>query len=164
MNHGLDTDTEVFFYEPDFYVLSNFSAFEVIVWGHQFKTAEHAYQFAKFTGSPDLFENDAHYDIAERVKAASSAHDAYQIAQQHELERRLDWLYVRVGKMAEILAAKTRQHAYVRKKLLDTGGRTLIENSWRDGFWGWGHDREGKNTLGRLWMDLRAELRRPAGT
>ena len=29
MNHKLDTDQQVFFYEQDFYVLSNFSAFRV---------------------------------------------------------------------------------------------------------------------------------------
>ena len=30
MNHKLDTDKQVFFYEQDFYVLSNFSAFTLI--------------------------------------------------------------------------------------------------------------------------------------
>ena len=50
------------------------------------------------------------------------------------------------------------QHEYVRRKLLETGRRDLVEDSWRDGFWGWGEDRVGKNMLGRLWMDIRDEL------
>jgi predicted NAD-dependent protein-ADP-ribosyltransferase YbiA (DUF1768 family) len=28
-----------------------------------------------------------------------------------------------------------------------------------DDFWGWGPNRDGKNMLGRLWMEIRAELR-----
>ncbi|WP_411543268.1 NADAR domain-containing protein, partial [Escherichia coli] len=44
------------------------------------------------------------------------------------------------------------QHEYVRRKLLATGNRCLIENSWRDDFWGWGPNRDGKNMLGTLWM------------
>ena len=39
-----------------------------------------------------------------------------------------------------------------------TGDRTLIENSWRDDFWGWGPNRDGQNMLGKLWMEVRAEL------
>lgn len=34
-----------------------------------------------------------------------------------------------------------------------------VENSWRDDFWGWGPNRDGQNMLGRLWMEIRAELR-----
>jgi hypothetical protein len=34
----------------------------------------------------------------------------------------------------------------------------LIENSWRDDFWGWGPNRDGKNQLGKLWMEIRSEL------
>lgn len=54
-NHKVDTDTHVFFYEQDFYVLSNFSSFEVR-WPHHepeapwFKTAEHLYHYLKFAG------------------------------------------------------------------------------------------------------------------
>lgn len=33
-----------------------------------------------------------------------------------------------------------------------------IAYSWRDSFWGWGPNRDGRNMLGRLWMELRAEI------
>lgn len=39
-----------------------------------------------------------------------------------------------------------------------TGDRELVEDSWRDDFWGWGPNRDGQNMLGKLWMELRAEL------
>lgn len=64
----------------------------------------------------------------------------------------------------DILRAKADQHEYVRRKLLATGDRELVENSWRDDFWGWGPNRDGKNMLGKLWMEIRAELRAKALT
>ncbi len=149
--HGLDTEREVFFYEQDFYVLSNFSAFNLQWNGHTYQTSEHAYQAAKFTGHRD--------DIAALIARAPSAHEAFKIAERHKEDRRPTWDRIKVMTMGFILRAKVEQHEYVRRKLLETGDRTLIENSWRDDFWGWGPNRDGKNMLGRLWMEVRAELR-----
>jgi predicted NAD-dependent protein-ADP-ribosyltransferase YbiA (DUF1768 family) len=50
MNHKLDTDTQVFFYEQEFYVLSNFSAFNLRFGGITFPTSEHCYHWHKFIG------------------------------------------------------------------------------------------------------------------
>ena len=47
--------------------------------------------------------------------------------------------------MKEILRKKVSQHPYVKKKLLETDDRELIEDSWRDSFWGWGPNKDGKN-------------------
>lgn len=60
--------------------------------------------------------------------------------------------------MRDILRAKVNQHDYVRRKLLATGSRELIEDSWRDDFWGWGPNRDGQNMLGKLWTEIRSEL------
>lgn len=46
--HGLDTETQVLFYERDFYILSNFSAFRLCWCGHDFDTSEQAYHWMKF--------------------------------------------------------------------------------------------------------------------
>jgi len=51
VNHKCDTDERVCFYEQEFYMLSNFSAFEVDLYGQTFKTSEHAYQWLKFAGT-----------------------------------------------------------------------------------------------------------------
>jgi predicted NAD-dependent protein-ADP-ribosyltransferase YbiA (DUF1768 family) len=61
--------------------------------------------------------------------------------------------------MKDILRAKAKQHEYVRRKLLETGDRELIEDSWRDGFWGWGPNKDGQNMLGKLRMEIREELK-----
>lgn len=151
--HGLDTETQVFFYEQDFYVLSNFSAFSIVWKDLQFPTSEHAYHWEKFIGH----ENSA---LRAAIRKATSAHDAFKIAGAFKSDVRPDWRAVRVDIMRNILRAKAAQHEYVRRKLLATGERELIENSWRDDFWGWGPNRDGKNVLGRLWMEVRAELRK----
>ena len=59
--------------------------------------------------------------------------------------------------MKEILKSKIEQHPYVLKKLIQSGNREIIEDSWRDSFWGWGKNKDGQNILGKLWMELREE-------
>lgn len=152
--HGLDTADTVFFYEQEFYPLSNFSAFTLHWCGFRFDTSEAAYHWTKFALRSPAIANDIRY--------AASAHEALKIAEQNKHRRRPDWDQVKVEIMRRILRAKATQHEYVRRKLLETGDRTLVENSWRDDFWGWGPDRNGLNTLGKLWMEIRAELRSEA--
>lgn len=157
--HKLDTETHVFFYENDFYVLSNFSAF-ALFWSRgrgqptrRFDTSEAAYHSEKF---PDA----EHWQIYSSILYAPSAHEAFKIAEQHKAMRRPDWDDVKVDVMRRILRAKADQHEYVRRKLLATGDRELVEDSWRDDFWGWGQNRNGQNMLGKLWMEIRDEMRR----
>lgn len=164
VNYKCDTDTHVLFYEQDFYVLSNFSAFNVsfgidpyLV--RRFQTSEHAYHFQKFVfpGAGGMSIN-ARSDITN----ATSAHEAFKAAERLKQFRNPDWDAVKVDIMRDILRAKVDQHEYVRRKLLATGDRILIEDSWRDDFWGWGQNMDGQNMLGKLWMEVRAELRATA--
>jgi ribA/ribD-fused uncharacterized protein len=151
-----DTRWQVFFYEQDFYVLSNFSSFNLAWRGHVFPTSEHAYHWAKFAGDDKALAVNG--SVAKQIHAAPSAHEAFKIAEAAKDHRRLDWDAIKVEIMRDILRAKANQHEYVRRKLLATGTRTLIEDSWRDDFWGWGANRDGQNMLGKLWMEVRAEL------
>jgi ribA/ribD-fused uncharacterized protein len=150
MPHKLDTDTQVFFYEQEFYVLSNFSAFAISWNGRLFPTSEHLYHWHKLTRNKTA---------AELIRKAPSAHEALGLARHYQAQWRVDWEYVRVGIMRTILNVKVDQHEYVRRKLLETGDRELIEDSWRDDFWGWGLNKDGFNQLGKLWMEIRSELR-----
>lgn len=148
MNRKLDTDTHVFFYEQDFYVLSNFSAFTLMWKGIRFDTSEAAYHWEKFPHLPAL---------QEEIRLARSAHDALQIARNHKKVQLPDWDDVKVKIMYGILQAKVEQHPYVRRKLVETGDRILVEDSWRDDFWGWGPNKDGQNVLGKLWMEIRSD-------
>jgi N-glycosidase YbiA len=166
-NRGMDTDDRIFFYERDFYCLSNFSSFSLLwsgphLWSRpnpdrpliKFDTAEAAYHWEKF---PNRVE------IQNAILLAPSAHDAFRTARQNDEDKRVDWDDVKVDVMRLILRAKVEQHPYVLTKLLQTGRREIVEDSWRDSFWGWGEDRRGLNMLGQLWMELREKIRADAG-
>lgn len=142
--------TQVFIYEREFYPLSNFSAFSIQWRGLRFDTSEHAYHWEKFPG---------HEGARLAIQSAISAHEAFKLAEQLDLHRRADWGNFRTTIMEAILRAKASQHEYVRRKLLETGCREIVEDSWRDDFWGWGPGRQGRNMLGILWMKIRADLR-----
>ncbi len=159
MKYTLDTPDQVFFYEQDFYVLSNFSSFQLKWKGYTFPTSEHAYQWAKFANLGKRERMGSHYPtVADIIRKAPSAHEAFKTAERWKAYRREDWDDVKVDIMRGILRAKVAQHNYVRRKLIDTGDRILIENSWRDDFWGWGPNRDGQNMLGKIWMEIRDEL------
>lgn len=148
--HKLDTPSQIFFYEQDFYVFSNFSSFGLDWKEHYFQTSEAAYHWEKFPNEPA---------IQHEILNARSAHDALKIARENKYFQRTDWNEVKVEIMREILRAKVAQHEYIRYKLLESGNRELIEDSWRDNFWGWGLNKDGKNMLGKIWMEIRNELK-----
>lgn len=137
------------FYEREFYPLSNFSSFRIRWAGRWFDTSEHAYHWEKF---PDCTE------LRKELRLTLSAHEAFKLAERNKHLRRPDWDDVKVEVMRRIIRAKAEQHEYVRRKLMETGDRPLIEGSWRDNFWGIGPNKDGQNMLGKLWMELRAAL------
>lgn len=140
--HRLDTEEAVYFYENEFYPFSSFSAFAIRWKDKLFTTAEHVYHWEKFDDE----------ELKEKIKNALSAHEALKIAHENEDKVRSDWLKIRVSVMEEIVRAKVDQHPYVLKKLMDSGTREIVEDSWRDSFWGWGQDKNGRNELGKIWM------------
>ena len=133
-------------------MFSNFSSFAIDMWGERWMTSEHAYQAQKF-------EDEA---IRRHIRDALSAHDAKVIARtiatEREGARRPNWHEIKLGVMEEIVRRKIEQHLYVRRRLLETAGRTIIEDSPSDSFWGRGPDWKGYNHLGKIWMKIRDEL------
>ena len=74
------------------------------------------------------------------------------------LALRPNWDSIKLSVMQRLLALKFR-HPELRRLLLATGDAELIEgNNWGDRYWGVSGG-SGENHLGRLLMDLRAELR-----
>lgn len=139
----------VFFYEHEFYIFSNFSSFMLEWKGNLYMTSEHAYHSERFDDEK----------MKEAIRSMRSAHDAFTYAQENKQLSRSDWNDIKLGVMKTILRAKVAQHPYVKKKLLASGERVLIEDSWRDDFWGWGSNKDGQNHLGKLWMEVREEVK-----
>lgn len=140
-------DEPVFFYEHEFYPFSNFSSFALEWKGRVWMTSEHAYHSEKFEDE----------EMKAQIFSCRSAHDAFKLANANKERYRKGWDDMKLGIMKEILRAKVAQHPYVMKKLKDSGNRKIIEDSWRDDFWGWGPNKDGKNMLGKLWMEVRKE-------
>lgn len=141
----------ILFYDPWFYGLSNFSAHQVVLGDMVFPTAEHAFQASKFTRTSPT--------TAEQILKAASPYQAKQLAARFKSERAGDWNETKVEVMKVILFNKMAQHADVREMLVNTGDRTLIENSPTDEFLGSGAARTGQNMLGKLWMKIREDLK-----
>jgi ribA/ribD-fused uncharacterized protein len=132
--------------------LSNLFAEAVEFEGRVFPCAEYAYQF----GKPNKV------NVAEWLMAAPTPSLCAQAA--HALfgwQIRSDWAQIKVERMRDVLRAKFTQHEYLRKQLLATGDAELIEESTMDAFWGIGKKGNGQNMLGKLLMEVRAELKTP---
>lgn len=148
----LQTDGSIVgFYPREFYVLDNFSSFQVDWHGRRWSTSEHAYQASHFF--------DTAPELVEQIYNVRSAHEAYKIAKANADKAPKNWEDIKLGIMEEIIHAKCEQNPYVRQKLLETLDVEIIEDSPKDSFWGWGADRKGRNELGKIWMRLREELR-----
>jgi len=140
----------IYFCEPEYYPLSNFSAFTLEWKGNLWPTSEHAYQAEKFDDE----------NIKEELRTARSVDDAYKIAQEYSSLKRSDWDEIKVSTMKKIFKAKLEQHPVIGELLLASGDRVLIKDSRLDAYWGWGPDKDGENIMGKLWMEVREELRK----
>jgi len=147
--NGLNDKKPILFYERKFYCFSNFSAFAVEWRGVLWMTSEHAYQAAKFDDKK----------IIERVRESRSADEAKKVARINGKLQRNDWEDTKLSIMGEILRAKLSQHSFVQKRLSESGDREIIEDSHKDSYWGWGPNKDGENHLGKLWMEIRDEVR-----
>lgn len=128
---------------------SNFSRHGFVLDGLWWSTSEHYFQAQKFAGSE-------HVEI---VRQAKTPKEAAELGRDRRRPLRADWEQVKDAVMRAALRAKFRAHADLRAELLATGDEELVENAPGDYYWGCGADGSGKNRLGQLLMELRAELR-----
>ena len=149
-------DTPIFLSPDGFSSLSNFSAFQIMWKGRCFPTAEHTYQWEKFNGPGGGY-------VQSIIANATSPYDAFQIGQKYISQIQEGWPTLRVPTVSQILRCKTEQHEYIKFKLLQTGDREIIQDNWADRFWGWGEDKQGFNMLGKIWMEIRDDIRQREG-
>ncbi len=128
---------------------SNFSRHSFHLDGVLWPTSEHYFQAQKFTGTP----------YVEKVWAAESPREAFNLGRDKSLPLRSDWDQVKDNIMRRAVLAKFETHADIRELLLSTGDEEIIEASPVDGYWGEGKDGKGKNRLGKILMEVRSILR-----
>jgi ribA/ribD-fused uncharacterized protein len=145
-----ETETAIYFFTNAFYPFDNFSAHTVEIWGHIFRTAEHAFQWKKFESTEP--------ELADRIVNATSPWLAKKLSRSSK-NRREDWHETRVDLMTEIVRAKVQRNEDVKEMLLGTGKKSIIENSPVDDFWGVGKDGTGQNQMGKILMKVREEIR-----
>jgi ribA/ribD-fused uncharacterized protein len=135
--------------------LSNFHPCEVHFEGMIFGSSEHAFQAAKTT------------DIEERhgIQDCSTPGQAKRAGRRVTL--RPDWDAIKLDVMREIVRDKFKRNPDLWERLAQTENAELVEgNHWHDDFWGvcscegCSHVK-GQNNLGKILMEIRAELCEP---
>ena len=158
-------DPPVFFFSkaPENKELSNFFEVDFEMDGVKFKSAEHAFQYAKAKKFGDE-------TMAEKILKAKSAQSAKAFGKKVANFKEPEWTADKEDLMRKIIRAKFRSNPEITKTLLDTGDRLLAEANPRDRYWGIGTSAEtekaktpakwvGENRLGKILMEVREELR-----
>ncbi len=137
-------------FRGEYFFLSNFYPIEIKYEEFTYPSLEHAYMAQKSNSFKwRIFCTDS-FNTAGLVKTMSK---------QEKLVE--DWEEKKVELMEKLLRIKFT-HISLRKKLLETGDKILIEGNWHgDKFWGKCLKTDppvGENILGRLLMKIRSEL------
>lgn len=143
--------------------LSNMAAgFPIYVNNTKILTSEALYQLCRFPAYPE---------IQLEIIAQTSPMYAKKIARHYENLTRKDWMLIRHKVMRWALRVKLSQNLESFGSILvHTGGKQIVEKSYKDDFWGaipMHKDKKiliGQNILGRLLMELREELNKNTQT
>lgn len=143
--------------------LSLMSPHQVTYVGLQYRTCEALFQCMRFQGFPD---------VQEEFLKCKSPMGAKMIARKNreKLNRGVMWDEAEedLDRMRLCMKLKIEQHPELKVRLIKTGNAEIIEDCTthpRESakFWGMiraGSRWEGQNMLGKLWMELRDELRK----
>lgn len=130
-------------------ILGTYSSYNFILEDKEWPTVEHYYQAMKF-----LDEN-----YQEKIRNAKDAKKARSLGRTRMKKIRKDWSKIKDIIMTRGVYIKCRSHEPVAKALLDTEEKKLVDSTQYDYYWGVGRDRRGKNTYGKVLMNVRKKLR-----
>lgn len=129
--------------------------FSITVNNHTFLTSEALYQCCRFPNHPH---------IQKQIMVQKSPMTAKDISRAHSHLTRTDWDSERIRIMRWCIYAKLISNWHNFGSLLDaTGNKDIVEDSYKDDFWGaiWNGDQfVGTNALGRLLMQARDMYRK----
>jgi N-glycosidase YbiA len=128
---------------------SNFALYPIKLKGKTWQTTEHYFQAQKFAGT----------EHEDKIRNATNPMKAAELGRTRKVKIRKNWDNLKDNVMFDALKAKFTQYEDLRKLLIETGDKILIEHTENDNYWGDGGDGSGKNKLGKLLMKLRIELK-----
>lgn len=153
VRHAMSQRIEFYSTRGEFGAFSNFSRHPFTLEGKRWPTSEHYFQAQKFAGT----EHEG------AVRRARTPKEAATMGRDRSRPLRRDWERVKAEIMRRAVRAKFAAHAELQVLLLSTGDAELVEAAPRDDYWGAGADGSGKNMLGKILMQVRAELRAARG-
>jgi ribA/ribD-fused uncharacterized protein len=139
-----------------FYIyFSPYTAHAIEVDGVIYMTVEHAYQCARYTDQK----------IKDEIMRATSPVKAWETSTKYKHLQIPEFKspdHKRVM-MKKLMKLNALQHDEVKRALLDTGEQKIIKHIITyppgDGYWDDGVDGKGLNEMGKIWMEIREELR-----
>ena len=132
-------------FKDKYFFLSNFYSAPVKYEGLLYLNNEAAFQSAKVKDS-------------ERRKQFCNIDPSTAKRKGRNVPLRYDWEKIKDKVMEDCVRDKFTRNEDLKKKLIDTGKKELIEgNTWNDQYWGVCRGR-GKNMLGKILMKVREEL------
>ncbi len=136
-------------FSEDYEFLDNFLESPIDVDGKRYPTVEHFFQASKCADQGE----------AEKIRKLASPEQAKREGQRVKLQK--NWDHMKRNVMLEGVRAKFQQHTIMAQQLLATGNEHIQEgNRWGDTYWGVDlRTGRGKNHLGQILMQVRAELR-----
>jgi len=135
--------------EEPYGAFSNFSAHGFALDSKRWPTSEHYFQAQKFVGTPH----------EEEIRRARTPREAANRGRERTRPLHRDWEAVKDDVMRRAVRHKFTAHADLRSLLLDTGAQEIVESAPSDYYWGCGADGSGRNLLGIILMETRAQLR-----
>ena len=146
----LNINKPIYFYKKNepYGEFSNFSEHPIYLDGTMWKTVEHYFQASKFL-------ND--YSVV--VQMAKTPMDAASLGRSRAYPIRGDWEVVKDEVMKRGVFKKVETYNNIRKLLLSTDNREIVEHTSNDYYWGDGGDGSGLNKLGYILMEARCYFR-----
>lgn len=129
---------------------SNFSKHAVNIDRINWMTTEHFFQAQKYLGTNRYFE----------IAQAGTPRIAAELGRDRSLPLRADWEKIKDDVMRRAVREKVKQHPEIKMILLETGDEEIIEDSPIDYYWGCGAEGTGRNMLGKIWVEIREEIRK----
>ena len=128
---------------------SNFAHYSFMLNGKIWMTSEHYFQAQKFVNT----------EYQEIIRLLDNPMKASEMGRRRDLPLREDWELVKDEIMRKAVLEKFKQNEAIRRMLLSTENKTIVEKTSKDYYWGCGEDGSGKNRLGIILMDVREQLR-----